>query len=72
MGKNGNGSHRRACKPKRKAPDIGRIFADGRLVDKAMQSAVRAAILDHKRAGNPICVWRNGKVVWIPPEKIKV
>jgi hypothetical protein len=26
----------------------------------------------HKRAGNPIVVWRNGQVEWIQPEDIPV
>jgi hypothetical protein len=31
---------------------------------------VRAALLDHKRAGNPVATWENGQVVWIQPEDI--
>jgi hypothetical protein len=41
-------------------------------IEKALQEAVRAAILDHKRAGNPIAVSENGRVVIIPPEDIIV
>jgi hypothetical protein len=26
----------------------------------------------HKRLGNPIAEWRDGEVVWIPPEEILV
>jgi hypothetical protein len=26
----------------------------------------------HKRAGNPIAVWRDGQVVWLSPEEIPV
>lgn len=37
----------------------------------AAQRAVRAALLEHKRAGNPIAVWEDGKVVLIPPDKIE-
>jgi hypothetical protein len=25
-----------------------------------------------KRAGNPIAIWRDGKVVWLAPEEIPV
>ena len=39
---------------------------------EAMRLAVREALLDHKRAGNPICVWRNNQVEWIQPEDILV
>ena len=31
-------------------------------------AAVRKARQDHKRAGNPVAEWRDGKVVWIAPE----
>jgi hypothetical protein len=36
------------------------------------QKAVRAALIDHKQAGNPVAVWRDGKVVIIPPEEIVI
>lgn len=49
---------------------IDEIFAEGTLIDKALKQAVREAILQHKRAGNPIVVWRNGKMVWLKPEEI--
>lgn len=50
--------------------NIDEIFAEGTLIDKALQQAVHEAVLQHKRAGNPIAVWRNGKIVWIQPEEI--
>jgi len=37
----------------------------------AAQQAVRAALREHKLAGNPIAVWRDGKVVLVPPEQIE-
>ena len=49
---------------------FGDIFAEGTLIDKALKQAVREAILQHKRAGNPIVVWRDGKMVWLKPEEI--
>jgi len=33
---------------------------------------VKAALLRHKKLGNPIAVWRDGEVVEIPPEEIPV
>lgn len=51
---------------------IAELFADNALIDKALGKAVREALLRHKQAGNPICVWRDGKVVWIPPEEIVI
>ena len=55
-----------------KVKDVGRLLAEGKLIARVMRTAVRAALLEHKRAGNPVATWRNGKVVWIPPEKIRV
>jgi hypothetical protein len=45
---------------------------DLRLVERALARAVRAALLRHKQAGNPVCEWRDGKVVWIASEDIQI
>jgi hypothetical protein len=37
---------------------------------REMGRAIRNALIQHKRAGNPVAVWRNGVVVWIAPEDI--
>lgn len=37
-----------------------------------MNRAVRAALLRHKQAGNPVAIWRDGAVVLVPPEEIPV
>jgi hypothetical protein len=37
----------------------------------AAQRAVHDALREHKLAGNPIAVWRDGKVVLVPPEQIE-
>ncbi len=52
--------------------DIDKIFKEGTLIDKALRDAVREALLYHKRNGNPIADWRDGKVVWIPADQIEV
>lgn len=36
----------------------------------AMRVAVKKAIAEHKRNGRPIAVWRDGKVVNIPADRI--
>ena len=41
-------------------------------VEAAVQEAVREALLQHKRAGNTVVSWRDGKIELIPPEKIPV
>ena len=52
--------------------DIGKIFKEGTLIDEALKEAVRKAMLQHKRNGNSVVTWRNGKVVWIPADRIEV
>jgi hypothetical protein len=41
-----------------------------RIVDEAGR-AVEEAVRDHKRAGNPIAEWRDGRVVLVPPDQIE-
>lgn len=55
-------------KPREKT--IDEIFAEGTPIDEALKKAVREAVLQHKRAGNPIVVWRDGKTVWLQPDEI--
>ena len=43
---------------------------DLRLIQDALGRAVRDALQLHRRAGNPIAVLQDGKVVWLPPEEI--
>ncbi len=50
-------------------PDANSLSVDKWII--AAQQAVRAALREHKRAGNPIAIWRDGKVVLIPPEQIE-
>jgi hypothetical protein len=58
-----------------KKPD-GRALADKLqdldLIERAFKRAVREALIRHKQAGNPICEWCNGEVVWIQPEDIEI
>ena len=45
---------------------------DDRLIARALGRGVREALLRHKLAGNPVAAWRDGRVVWIPPEDIVI
>jgi hypothetical protein len=45
---------------------------DDRLIEAVLQRAVREALLEHKRAGNPVCEAREDRVIWIAPEDIEV
>ncbi|MBI5195902.1 MAG: hypothetical protein HZA10_06240 [Nitrospirae bacterium] len=51
---------------------IAEAFADPDKITKALTRGVRDALLKHKQAGNPVVVWRNGKIVWLKPEEIPV
>ncbi len=51
---------------------ITQAFADPEKITQALAQGVRDALLKHKRAGNSIVVWREGKAVWIKPEEISV
>ena len=42
------------------------------LAEKAFKEAVAEAINEHRRNGVPIAVWRNGKVVLVPPSQMMV
>lgn len=41
-------------------------------IEKVLQRAVRHALWVHKRLGNSIAVWEDGKARIIPPEEIDV
>ena len=49
------------------------LFTENReRIKETLQQALQHALLMHKRAGNPIASWQNGKVVIIQPEDIIV
>lgn len=37
--------------------------------EKALKEAVRKVVEDHKRTGDPLLVWRNGKVAKVSPSR---
>jgi len=47
-------------------------FADTESVTRALNQAVREAVLRHKALGQSIYEWRDGRVVEIPASKIRV
>lgn len=49
-------------------PDKAMAF----LAEEALKKAVARTIADHKRTGDPIVIWRDGKVVKIPAYQIEV
>jgi hypothetical protein len=48
------------------------VCRDAEEIGKILQLAVREALIMHKRIGNPIAIWKNGKVVIVPPEEIEI
>ncbi len=48
------------------------FVAHAKDIEAVLRRTVREALLMHKRAGNPIAVWKDGRVVLIPPEEIPV
>ena len=40
--------------------------------EKALQIAVAEVIEDHKRTGDPLVIWRNGRVAKVPAEELEV
>ena len=51
---------------------ISIILNDSARVTTIIQEGIKTALLKHKQAGNPVCEWRDNKVVWISPENIPV
>jgi hypothetical protein len=50
-----------------------RLFIDhGKSIERVLQRAVNHALLMHKRLGNSIATWKDGKVVIVPPEEIVI
>lgn len=52
--------------------NIPKILEDQDRVVKAIQKGIKDALLKHKQAGNPVCGWKDGKVIWVSPENIPV
>lgn len=59
-------------KPEKNEDKISQIMNDPKRVRDIIQSAINAALLKHKQAGNPVCEWKNDQVVWVQPEDIVV
>ena len=52
--------------------NLAEHLAEAEAIEAAVQEAVREALLQHKRAGNPVVGWRDGKIEWVPAEQIPV
>jgi hypothetical protein len=59
-------------KNKLQSDKISEFFQNPERVTAVLQQGIRDALLKHKQAGNSVCTWKNGKVIWIAPEEIPV
>ena len=51
--------------------DVNRIFVEeGHVIDDAVRKAAREAILQHRREGLPVAIYRNGEVVWVDANEL--
>ncbi len=48
------------------------LFEDDARLDYLAKEAVRDALREHKRLGQSVVVWQDGKVVTIAPEDIPI
>ncbi len=51
---------------------LAELFDNGAEVDRRVREAIRAAVADHKRTGDPVVIWRDGQVVLLPPDQIEL
>jgi hypothetical protein len=49
---------------------VAAIIKDNRAVTTALRAGVREALVRHRKAGEPVAEWRNGKTVWLGPKEI--
>lgn len=59
-------------KPNKATSDFVRKLTNTKNLTKKLQEGINSALLQHKRAGNPVCEWKDGKVVWISAENIVI
>lgn len=46
------------------------ILSLSQKAEKALKEAVRNVVKDHKRTGDPLLIWRNGRVAKISPNHL--
>ncbi|MGE3807442.1 MAG: hypothetical protein AB7K24_22490 [Gemmataceae bacterium] len=51
---------------------IRELFKQGTPIVDALRRGAQIALWKHKQLGNPVPAWKDGQVVWIPPDKIEV
>jgi hypothetical protein len=51
---------------------ITEIFLERTRIEAALRRAERDALIAHKRAGNSVPMWIEGRTVLVPPEDIVI
>ena len=51
-------------------PDAVEVIEKGTETLAALERAQRDAIRRHKRGGVPLVIWKDGRVVHVPPEEL--
>jgi hypothetical protein len=49
-----------------------KLSDETKAIEHAMRRAVQHALLTHKRAGNTVAAWKDGRVVLVTADKIRV
>ena len=50
--------------------DIGKLFEEGVAIDSALEAAYESALVEARRLGRPIVVWKDGHVLEVSPNEI--
>ena len=54
----------------RSRKDIGAIIREGTAIDRAIESAHRRVIRRHRQLGIPLVIWKDGRVIEVPPDSV--
>ena len=52
--------------------DVEAKLRDGMAIDRAIVAAQRRVILRHRQLGIPLVIWRDGRVVEVPPDSVEL
>ena len=56
----------------RRRPSITEVFDEGHAIDEALRLGVQDALRRHKRLGQRVATWKNGRVVVLEPAEIRI
>ena len=56
----------------RRRLSITELFDEGTIIDEALRLGVQDALRRHKRLGQRVAIWRDGRAVILEPDQIPV